>query len=129
MAEPIMKVCHYQDVPAVTFGDDAPGVTIRWIIDEQKDGAPVYALRLIEIQPGGHTPSHSHSFEHENYIIEGKGRVQLDGEWHELGPGTVVFVPPNVQHTYVNAGDRPFKFLCGIPVSRVPGPGLSPEGA
>jgi quercetin dioxygenase-like cupin family protein len=116
MAQPTAKVCHYTDVPAETFGDEAPGVTIRRVIDQDRDGAPIYAMRVIEVQPGGHTPDHKHPFEHENYVIEGKGRVQIDGEWHDLGPGTIIFVPPNAQHTYVNVGDKPFKFLCSIPV-------------
>ena len=50
------KVVHYTDVEARVFGDEAPGVTIRWLIDGEHDKAPVYALRLIEIAPGGHTP-------------------------------------------------------------------------
>ena len=119
MTEPTAKVCHYSEVPSEVFGDEAPGVTIRWVIDEDRDGAPTYALRVIEVAPGGHTPDHIHPFEHENFIVEGKGRVQIDGEWFEVGPGDVVFVPPDSQHTYVNAGDVPFKFLCGIPVSRL----------
>jgi quercetin dioxygenase-like cupin family protein len=76
-------------------------------------------LRVIEVAPGGHTPDHTHAFEHENYVIEGIGRVQIDGDWHDIRVGDVVFVPPNTQHTYVNAGDVPFKFLCGVPVSRL----------
>ncbi len=119
MPEPTAKVCHYTEVPAEVFGDEAPGVTIRWVIDEQQDGAPIYALRVIEVAPSGHTPDHTHAFEHENFVIEGKGRVQIDGEWHDVGVGDVVFVPPHTQHTYENAGDTPFKFLCGIPVSRL----------
>jgi len=119
MPEPTAKVCHYTEVPAEVFGDEAPGVTIRWVIDEQRDGAPVYALRVIEVAPGGHTPDHTHAFEHENFVIEGKGRVQINGEWHDVGVGDVVFVPPHTQHTYANTGDTPFKFLCGIPVSRL----------
>jgi quercetin dioxygenase-like cupin family protein len=119
MREPTAKVCHYSEVPAEVFGDEAPGVTIRWVIDEEKDGAPTYALRVIEVAPGGHTPNHTHPFEHENFIFQGKGRVQIDGEWFEVVSGDVVFVPPGSQHTYVNSGDEPFKFLCGIPVSRL----------
>ena len=119
MTPPKAKVCHFTDVPAEIFGDEAPGVTIRWIIDEKRDGAPNYALRVIEVAPGGHTPNHSHSFEHENFVIEGKGRVQISGEWYNVGQGDVIFVPPGVQHTYVNAGEGLFKFLCGIPVSRL----------
>ena len=119
MNEPKAKVCHYSEVPAEIFGDDAPGVSIRWVIDEEKDGAPIYALRVIEVASGGHTPDHTHPFEHENFVIEGTGRVQIEGEWFEVSVGDVVFVPPNIQHTYVNTGDNPFKFLCGIPVSRL----------
>ena len=119
MTEPKAKVCHYSEVPAEIFGDDAPGVSIRWVIDEEKDGAPVYALRVIEVAPGGHTPDHTHPFEHENFIMEGQGRVQIEGKWFEVTVGDIVFVPPNTQHTYVNTGDEPFKFLCGIPVSKL----------
>jgi quercetin dioxygenase-like cupin family protein len=119
MTEPTAKVCHYTEVPAEVYGDEAPGVTVRWIIDEEKDGAPVYVLRVIEVAPGGHTPDHTHPFEHENYVIEGIGRVQIDGAWHDVNVGDVVFVPPNTQHTYVNAGDTTFKFLCGVPASHL----------
>ncbi len=123
MAEPTPKVCHFTQVPDQVFGEDAPGVTIRRLIDEEPDGAPVYTLRMIEVAPGGHTPDHSHPYEHENFVLAGKGRVRIGEAWHELGEGDVAFVPPGVQHTYVNTGDEPFRFLCGVPVpslGRVP---------
>ena len=123
MAGPTPKVCRYTDVQDEVFGEEAPGVTIRWLIDEAADGAPVYALRMIEVAPGGHTPDHEHPYEHENFVVEGKGRVMIDGVWHNVDAGDVIFVPPSVRHTYVNAGEAPFKFLCGIPVSR-----LRPDG-
>lgn len=119
MTGPRGKVVHYTQVPAQTFGDEAPGVTIRWLIDEEHDGAPYYAMRLIEVAPGGHTPRHAHTFEHENFILEGKGRLLIGETWHEVGPGDVAFVPPGVEHTYENAGDGPFKFLCSIPVTSI----------
>jgi quercetin dioxygenase-like cupin family protein len=119
MPQPTAKAVHFTDVPAQTFGDEAPGVTIRWVIDEEHDGAPFYALRVIEVQPGGHTPDHTHPFEHENFVVEGRGRVLIGETWHDVVPGSVVFVPGGVRHTYVNAGDAPFRFLCGIPTSRL----------
>lgn len=118
MTQPKGKAVHYTDVPAQVFGDEAPGVTIRWVIDEKADGAPNYALRVIEVAPGGHTPKHSHPYEHENFIVEGQGRVLIEAQWHEIGPGSVVFVPAGALHTYENTGDAPFRFLCGIPTSR-----------
>lgn len=113
------KVVHYTDVPADEFGDTAPGTSIRWLIDDDHDDAPVYALRMIEIAPGGHTPRHQHPYEHENFVVEGQGRVFISDEWHQLGTGDVVFVPAHVEHTYENVGTTPFKFLCGIPVKKL----------
>lgn len=123
MTQPTAKAVHYTDIPAQVFGDAAPGVTIRWMIDEEHDGAPNYALRMIEVAPGGNTPKHSHPYEHENFVVEGQGRVLLGDEWRDVGPGSVIFVPADLLHTYVNAGDVPLKFLCGIPAAR-----LIPQG-
>lgn len=113
------KVTHYTAVPAQEFGPEAPGTSIRWLIDDEHDGAPVYALRMIEIAPGGHTPRHSHPYEHENFVVEGTGRVWLNGEWHPLQAGDVVFVPGGAEHTYENTGEGMFRFLCGVPVKRL----------
>jgi len=118
MAEPSAKACPYTDVPGAAFGDSAPGVTIRWLIDEENDGAPVYALRMIEVAPDGHTPRHTHPYEHENFIVSGEGRVLIGSEWHSVSAGHVVFVPPGIEHTYENTGKETFIFLCGVPVSK-----------
>ncbi len=117
--EPRWKVARYEDIEAVTFGDEAPGVTIRRMIDEEFDGAPFYNLRMLEIAPGGSTPDHAHANEHENFIFSGSGEVMIDGDWHPLSEGDVVFVPPGVRHQYRNAGNEPFRFLCGVPVPRL----------
>ena len=98
--EPRPKVVHYQDVPAKTFGDEAPGVKIRLLIDDEHDGAPVYILRMIEVDPGGNTPDHSHPFEHENFVVEGRGEVMVEGRWSQVTEGDVIFVPPGVRHQY-----------------------------
>lgn len=119
MTQQTAKVVHYTQVPAQVYGDEAPGVIIRWVIDEEHDGAPVYALRVVEVAPGGHTPRHTHPYEHENFVVAGRGRVWLDGRWHDLVAGDVAFVPGGMEHTYENTGDELFVVLCGIPVSRL----------
>jgi quercetin dioxygenase-like cupin family protein len=45
--------------------------------------------------------------------------VLIGEEWHDLGPGDVVFVPAGTRHSYANAGEVPFKFLCTVPASRL----------
>jgi len=117
--EPEFKHVHYSTIPADEFGPDAPGVTIRKLIDEASDGAPFYNLRMIEIAPGGNTPEHAHANEHENFVIEGKGEVMYEGQWHPVGVGDVIFVPQKCTHQYRNTESKPFKFLCGVPVARL----------
>ncbi len=119
MKKPTAKVIHYTEVPLQEVGSHAPGAGIRWVIDEEHDGAPVYALRVVELTPGGQTPDHIHPYEHENFVIEGRGKVQIEDKSYPLQPGDVVFVPAGIRHHYENAADVPFKFLCGIPVSHL----------
>ena len=114
----MMKPQPYTACEAETFGDEAPGVTIRWVIDEKK-GADTYAMRVIEIQPGGHTPYHAHWFEHQNFVLEGEGQVRIGDEVYPIKPGDVIFVPGDVEHQYVNTGDTSLKFICSIPMEWV----------
>ncbi|MHB8895298.1 MAG: cupin domain-containing protein [Candidatus Geothermincolia bacterium] len=118
-AEPVFKHVHFTEVQAREFGPEAPGVSIRRLIDEEFDGAPFYNLRMLEISPNGHTPDHSHANEHENFVVEGVGEVMMEGEWHPLVVGDVVFVPPGARHQYRNTGDTTFRFLCGVPSARL----------
>lgn len=117
--KPKPKVCHYTDVPAIDFGEEAPGVSIRWLIDEENDDAPFYALRLIEVAPGGHTPFHAHPYEHENFVISGNGLLRIGEDVHEVVPGSVMFVPADIHHNFENTGRSVLQFLCGVPVSRL----------
>ena len=48
-----MKVKHYSDIPAKEFGETAPNTSIRVLIDDKNDNAPVYNLRMIEIGVNG----------------------------------------------------------------------------
>ena len=40
------------------------------------DGAPNFALRSFQVESGGHTPRHSHDYEHEIYIVSGSGTLR-----------------------------------------------------
>jgi len=51
--------------------------TIRWLIAE-KEGASNFFMRLFEVEPGGHTPFHSHPGEHEIFILDGKGNLNSE---------------------------------------------------
>lgn len=75
-----------------------------------------FAMRLLELERGGHTPWHHHDYEHEVFVLEGVGEVVDEHqERHVLQPGTVVLVLPNELHQFVNTGAGLLRFLCLIP--------------
>ena len=113
-----MKVTHYEQIDIAPVAmEGAVGCQIRCLIGEP-DGAPSFSMRQFEIAPAGHTPRHTHGYEHEVFILEGAG-VVLEGDTeHPLSAGTVVFVPPQTLHQFRNAGSGPLKFLCLIPHPR-----------
>lgn len=109
-----MKVSHYTNIQAEEV-ENVPGVTIRWVISD-KDGAPNFAMRVFDIEPGKATPFHSHEWEHEVFILDGKGALRgQDKEW-DVEHGSVILVPGNEMHQFANKGDTTFRFICLIPL-------------
>ena len=96
--------------------DGAREVTMRLMVG-RADGAPNFAMRHFTVESGGHTPRHSHDYEHEVYVVAGAARIEQADEFDDLGPGDVVFVRPNTTHQFVNTGSEPFVFLCLVPVT------------
>lgn len=94
--------------------DGAAGAKIRWLI-AQKDGAPNFALRMFEVEPGGHTPYHEHDWEHEIYCLSGKGSFRTERGEQSFGTDDIIYVDPNMLHSFVNVGTETLKFLCIIP--------------
>jgi quercetin dioxygenase-like cupin family protein len=112
-----MQIKKLDQVPANEVNmEGATGCKVRWLIGEGEQ-APTFAMREFEVEPGGHTPKHFHDYEHEVYVIEGKGMI-VDGD-HErpLAAGDVIFVAPNDIHQFRNTGSSPMRFLCLIPNS------------
>ncbi len=81
-----------------------------------KEDAPNFSMRKFTIQLGGHTPYHTHPWEHEVYVLSGSGVVKHADGFEKLGPGDFAFVPPNDEHQFRNVGAEPFEFLCVVPL-------------
>lgn len=66
----------------------------------------------VSFCPGARTAWHSHPVGQTLYVIQGVGRVQLEGEpVQELHPGDTAVIPPNTRHWHGSAGDRLFTHL------------------
>ena len=101
----------YQAVEAEPVSE---GITIRWVVGEP-EGAPNFAMRVIEFAPGAVFTPHEHDFEHEIFVLEGDGVVEgLEGEL-TMEPGTAIYVPPGERHGYRNTGQTPLRFICVVP--------------
>ncbi len=116
-----MKVQNLRDVPLrpVTM-EGSHGCTVRWLLAES-DGAPNFAMRQFEVEPGGYTPRHHHPYEHEVFVLEGTGIVMQGDQEHPLRAGDVVLVQPDEVHQFRNTSEVPLKFLCLIPNSAAAG--------
>jgi len=110
-----VKIFHYNEVKAEEAPEEgASKLKVRWLITRDM-GAPNFAMRLFEIEPGGHSPLHTHPWEHEVFILEGEGIVVGANEERRFKPGDVVFIPPNEKHQFKNDGKKTVKFLCLVP--------------
>jgi len=109
-----MKVIDYHRVPLEEVTEEAKGVKVRWLISN-KDNAKNFAMRLFEVEPGGFTPSHTHDWEHEVFILEGEGEAEIEEMVYPIKKDSVVFIEPCQKHTFKNTGESMLKFLCLIP--------------
>jgi quercetin dioxygenase-like cupin family protein len=110
-----MKILKPSDVQPTNFDSDvAKGVTGRVLIGKD-DGADNFCMRIFELARGGHSPQHSHEWEHEIFIHSGDGAVLRNGEWISVESGCAIFIPGNEEHQMKNTGDAPFVFVCLIP--------------
>ncbi len=94
--------------------EGAANVQIQWLIDESR-GAPNFALRRFIVQPGGHTPRHQHPWEHEVYVLRGRGLVVTDEGEVEIGPDQAILVPPDQVHQFLSYEDETLEMLCIVP--------------
>ena len=110
-----MIVKKYDEVEKQTVTEEgAANTSIRWLVGKDSD-APNFYLRQLELEAGGHTPYHSHAWEHEVYVLEGRGKINTKDGARPLEPGTFALVMPGEEHQFENTGEAALKFLCIIP--------------
>ncbi|HDS59890.1 MAG TPA: cupin domain-containing protein [Thermoplasmatales archaeon] len=112
-----MIVQNQRDVPAKdVVMEDAENVRIQVLMGDNV-AAPHFVMRRFTIGPGGHTPLHDHDWEHEVFVLDGRGAlVDENGREIPLRPTDFAFVPAGEVHQFRNTGQEDFVFLCVIPV-------------
>ncbi|WAS93252.1 cupin domain-containing protein [Nannocystis punicea] len=56
----------------------------------------------LEMAPGGKVPEHRDPTEEYIHILSGAGKFTIDGQSHEVGPGTTIYMPPGALVSFEN---------------------------
>lgn len=112
-----MKIIPIDDIEKIKVDMDGAEKLFKQVPISGKDGSPLFCFRVFTVEPGGHTPYHTHPFEHLNYVIEGNGvLVTESGEEKPLKKGDFALVLPEEKHCYKNVSpDQPFVMICAVP--------------
>jgi mannose-6-phosphate isomerase-like protein (cupin superfamily) len=105
-----MDVRNIQDVSAFTTKD---GSQIRELLAHRNSCITKQSLAEACLPVGGATTPHRHPITEEiYYILAGRGRMQVDQDVREVGPGDAIAIPPGSLHQITNIGNLTLKFLC-----------------
>jgi quercetin dioxygenase-like cupin family protein len=113
-----MIIRKLSDAAATTVQmDGAKDVSVR-VIFGPNDKAPTFAMRVFELDGGGHTPFHTHAFEHEVVILSGEIAVVTETGPKPLKVGDMLLVMPNEQHQFKNlSATQKASFMCMVPIA------------
>ena len=78
------------------------------------EGVENFAMRRFTLDKGGHTPYHSHDWEHEVYVLKGEGKIKTKDGDKKLSRDDAVYVPSGEKHQFVS-GNEGMTFLCLVP--------------
>ena len=74
---------------------------IRWkllVAGERTESAGL-VTGIAENPPGERLLLHHHGAEQTYYIVQGRGRLEIDGRAADVGPGYAAYIPPNARHS------------------------------
>jgi quercetin dioxygenase-like cupin family protein len=111
-----MHIARLEQIPKTEVTMAGAERVYRQVPISRAHGAPTFSFRVFTIEPGGHTPLHSHPSEHANYIIEGSGAVVTPQGERPVTKGDFVLVLPNETHQYKNtSATKAMVMICAVP--------------
>jgi len=99
-----------RNCPQFISGDQA---VLRELLHADKgDFAFGYSLAHATLPSGKSTTPHKLKTSEVYYILEGAGKMYIDGENRRVAPGCAVYIPPRSVQYIKNIGKKALKFLC-----------------
>jgi mannose-6-phosphate isomerase-like protein (cupin superfamily) len=117
---PAVNVVHAPDVEPSMSPDS--GLSVRRTLGADTDFDPLEQA-LLECVPGGRAVvSVPGDVEETMFVLEGEGTLETNGDTHQLGPETGLYLPPGSEATLHNTGAVPLRLVA----VRVPDPSPGP---
>jgi quercetin dioxygenase-like cupin family protein len=93
---------------------ELPGRSLQWIVTKDNTNAQHCTMCVIHVQPGETVrPAHSHpNGEEVIYILQGSGRVMIEGVVEAVHEGCAVLLPQGSVHMLQNNGAKEMKVVC-----------------
>jgi mannose-6-phosphate isomerase-like protein (cupin superfamily) len=86
---------------------------IREILAPANSSIKNQSLAEARLAPGMSTDEHFHPKAEEiYYVLEGRGRMKVEDEVREVGPGDGIAILPGKRHKVWNLGQSDLVFLC-----------------
>ncbi len=93
---------------------------LKWLSSPRATGAERFSAGIVLLRPGRGHEVHEHpGVEEILYVISGHAEQLVAEERRMIGPGDVVYIPPDVRHETINRGFEEVKILA---IYAPPGP-------
>jgi quercetin dioxygenase-like cupin family protein len=86
------------------------GIAVKMLVD-QRLGAVLHTMFMVEYQPGGVALPHDHPLEEAYYMLEGEVHAEADGEEFTLGPGDFFWTGVGCIHAFHHRGSGRVRWL------------------
>lgn len=97
---------------APTVAHDGDGLVEAARVLDRRGAPGAEFLDLVVVPPGSSIGVHTHGDDEETYVVvDGEGRMHLDGEEFAVGAGDVVVNRPGGTHGLANTGPRPLRLV------------------
>jgi mannose-6-phosphate isomerase-like protein (cupin superfamily) len=105
-----MDVVNLAAAPPFTTKD---GSEIRELLAHRNSAIRNQSLAEARLPAGAATQAHFHPRAEEIYfLLEGRGRMQIEDGVREVGPGDAIAIPSGMRHQITNTGSETLRFLC-----------------
>ena len=86
------------------------GIGVKMLVD-QRLGAQLHTMFVVEYQPGGVAHPHDHPFEEAYYMLEGEIEAAADGAEYTLEQGDTLWTGVGCIHGFANTSGRRVRWI------------------